>query len=179
MRKHLLAVALFCSCLFAFGSFDDPPTPRLRVLISEIRPGKMSTEQRCLLVFEDHSFHHELAIRRQGRDLDRRVSDGKLSDPDWDTLTSIIDRDDFKSLKPPATVAPLVIQDLHAVTIDVSRGGSFQNLEFLTDKDRKPYDGQVKPLLQWWKSVMGGHAAASGTPDKRCTLENTRAVIAQ
>ncbi len=179
LRIPLLALALLSSWLVALASFDGPEAPRLRVLISELRPGKMSSEQRCLLVFEDHSFHHELAIRKRGRDLDRRVYTGKLSDSDWDALTSIVDRDDFRSLRPSATVPPLVIPDLHAVTIDVARGGSFQNLEFLTDKSRRPYDGQIKPLFRWWKAVTGGTMALGGTPDKRCTLANSRAVVAQ
>jgi len=37
-------------------------------------------------------------------------------------------------------------------------------MEFMDDNSRKPYDVQLKPLLQWWKSTRNRHVAASEAP---------------
>lgn len=140
----------------------------LRLLLYEDRPGSMASEQYCLLVFADHRFHAEKAIRRLGRDQDRNVYEGQLSDNDWNTLSSMIDSDGFRKLNVPRNSAPPVVQDAHTYAISVARNNSFQNMEFLDNKSRKPYEAQLKPLLQWWKSVRGRHMTESGVPDNRC-----------
>jgi hypothetical protein len=140
----------------------------------------MSAPQYCTLVFDDHSFHSEKADIKHGSDVDRKAFQGKLSDADWNSLISIIDRKDFSDLKVPRTVPPLVMQDTHPYTISVARGPDFQNMEFLDNKSLKPYEAQIKPLLQWWKSVRGQRGnESSTTPDPRCALDSTHAIVAQ
>ncbi len=91
-----------------------------------------------------------------------------------------LDGKEFRDLKVPRTVPPLVMQDTHPYTISVARDKNFQNMEFLDAKSLKPYEPQVKPLLQWWKSFRGHRSPESSLPpDPKCALDNTHAIFSQ
>src|SRR5208282_5835326 len=143
------------------GSAQQLAHAALRVFLNEVQPGTMSAPQYCTLVYNDHRFHTERADIKRGRDTDRKVYEGQLSDTDWNTLVAIIDAKDFRDLNVPRTVSPLVMQDTHPYTISVARDNDFQNMEFLDNKSLKPYESQVRPLLQWWNSFRGRHAPES------------------
>jgi hypothetical protein len=152
----------------------------IRLLLSEVQAGSMASEQYCTLVFADRRFHYEKASRKMGQDRDRKVYEGELSQADWDALTGILDSKEFRDLNVPLGVPPLVLEDTHAFTISVARGSKFQNMEFLDNKSRKPYDSQLKPLLQWWKSVRRERMVESkALPDARCSLDSTHAIYSR
>lgn len=167
--------------LTATAVLGQQTTPAaLRVFLNEIQPGSMSAPQYCTLVFADHRFHSEKADIKKGQDTDRKIYEGQLSDGDWNALLAVIDSPGFRDLKVPQTVPPLVMQDTHPYTISVARDKSYQNMEFLDNKSLKPYEAQVKPLLQWWKSLRGQHASVvTAAPDSRCVLDSTHAVFSQ
>jgi len=51
-------------------------------------------------------------------------------------------------------------------------------MEFLDNKSRKPYEEQLKPLLQWWKAFRGSRLTESTVPaDPRCALDSSHAVF--
>ena len=58
-----------------------------------------------------------------------------MSDADWNSLTAIINSNEFRDLKVPPTVPPPVMQDTHPYTISVARDKGFQNMEFLTNRE--------------------------------------------
>lgn len=160
------------------GSNQPSNGPALRLLLSEVEAGTMASEQYCTLVFADRHFHAEKATRKLGKDKDRRVYEGELSEADWNALGGVLDNKDFQALNVPQGVPPLVIQDAHTYTISVARDTKFQNLEFLDNKSRKPYEKQLKPLLDWWKTFRHAHATESNAPaDGRCSLDSTRPVF--
>ena len=161
------------------GSNEPAKGADLRLLLSEVQPGTMATEQYCTLVFADRHFHAEKANRKMGEDRDRKVYEGQLSETDWNALEGILDRKQFRELSVPATLPPLVIEDSHPYTISVARGNKFQNMEFLSNKSLKPYQSQVKPLLEWWKSFRGRMSESNAPTDSRCELDKTHAVITQ
>ena len=162
------------------GFCQQPPPSTIRIFLNEVQPGSMSAPQYCTLVFNDHHFHSEKADIKHGHDTDRRAYEGQVSDADWKALVAIIDNPAFRDLKIPQTVPPPVMQDTHPYTISVARDNNFQNMEFLDSKSLKPYEAQVKPLLQWWKSFRGQRMSVStAAPDARCTLDSTHAVFAQ
>lgn len=152
----------------------------VQLLLSEVQAGSMVSHQYCTLVFADHHFHYEKASRKMGQDQERKVYEGELSQADWDVLTGILDRKEFRELDVPQEVPPLVMEDVHTFTISVARGNKFQSMEFLNNKSRKPYESQLKPLLQWWKSFRGERTVESkALPDARCSLNSTHAVFSQ
>jgi hypothetical protein len=167
--------------LTAIAGFGQPPTrAALRVFLNEVQPGVLSSPQYCTLVFYDRHFHTERANIKNGSDSDRKVYEGRLSDTDWNALVAIIDSKEFLDLNVPRTVTPLVMQDTHPYTISVARDKTFQNMEFMDTKSLKPFESQVKPLLQWWKSFRGQRAPESSSPpDARCALDSTHAIFAQ
>src|SRR5258708_28591946 len=162
------------------GQNETAKAAAVRLQLNEVQAGSMAAEQYCTLVFADRHFHSEKASRSRGKDTDRKVYEGTLSEADWNALAGIIDSEGFRKLNVPQTVPPLVIQDAHTVTISVARDATFQNMEFLDNKSRKPYESQLKPLLQWWKSFRGERTAESkAAPDARCALDSTHAVFSQ
>jgi hypothetical protein len=176
----------FFSVLLGLGlattasSGQVPAKPAIRLLLSEVMPGAMSAEQYCTLVFTDHRFHSEKAIRHHGKDIERKVYEGELSEAEWNSLGGVLDNKEFRELKVPQSMPPLVMQDTHPYTISVARNGNFQNMEFLDHKSLKPYEPQVKPLLQWWKSLRGRRLPDSNAPvSEKCSLDSTHAIIAQ
>ena len=174
----LLLLGLGLAALAASG--QQPAHAALKVFLNEVQPGVMSAPQYCTLVFNDRHFHTEKADIKQGRDTDRKVYEGQLSDTDWNAVVAIVDSAAFRDLKVPGNVPPPVMQDTHPYTISVARDHAFQNMEFLDNKSLKPYESQVKPLLQWWKSFRGRRTPESSSPpDARCALDKTHAIFSQ
>jgi len=173
----ILAVGLAAAVV---GQTETAKGAVVRLQLNEVQPGTMASEQYCTVVFSDRHFHSEKASRRRGKDTDRKVYEGELSEADWNALAGIIDSEGFRALNIPQDVSPLVIQDAHTVTISVARGTRFQNMEFLDNKSRKPYDSQLKPLLRWWKSFRSERIAESkAAVDARCSLDSTNSVFSQ
>jgi hypothetical protein len=182
MTRH---VAILCGVLgiglaAAAGPDEMAKGMAVRLVLSEVQAGSMASEHYCTLVFEDRRFHYEKASRKMGQDKDRKIYEGELSQADWDALTGILDSKEFRELNVPPGVPPLIIEDAHTFTISVARGNKFQNMEFLDNKSRKPFDSQLKPLLQWWKSVRHERMVEShALPDARCSLDSTHPVFSQ
>lgn len=152
----------------------------LKLFLNEVQPGNMSAPQYCTLVYDDRHFHSEKADIKHGQTIDRKIYEGQLTDSDWNSLIAIIDSQGFRDLKVPRTVPPLVMLDTHPYTIGVARDRGFQNMEFLDSKSLKPYESQIKPLLQWWKSFRGRRIPESkAAADPQCALDSTHAVFAQ
>ncbi len=150
----------------------------LRLLLSEVQPGAMSSEQHCILVFADHSFHAERATRRNGKDRERKVYEGGLSDADWKSLDGILESDGLRKLDVKPGYVPLVMQGVYSYAISIKREKGFQNMEFMDDNSRKPYDSQLKPLFQWWKLTRSRRMAVSEAPaDSRCGLDSSHGVF--
>ena len=162
------------------GSGQAPASAPLKIFLNEVQPGVMSAPQYCTLVFANRRFHSERADIKQGSDTGRKIYEGQLSDSDWNALVAVIDSPGFRDLKVPQTVPPLVMQDTHPYTISVARDNNFQNMEFLDNKSLKPYESQVKPLLQWWKSFRARRIPESSAhADARCALDKTHAIFSQ
>ena len=164
----------------AASSGQSPAPPAIRLLLSEVQPGSLSADQYCTLVFTDRHFHSEKASLHHGKDTDRKIYEGELSEAEWNALDGILDSKEFRELKIPQSVPPLVMQDTHPYTISVVRDGKYQNMEFLDSKSLKPYEPQIKPLLQWWKSLRGRRLLESNAPaHEKCSLNSTHAIFSQ
>jgi len=174
----VLSVVLGIGLAANAGPSEPVKGAALRVMLSEVQPGAMTTEHYCMLVFVDHRFHAEKANRKMGKDRDRRVYGGQLSEAEWNALTEILDSKEFRELKVTPSMSPLIVEDSHPYTISVAREKGYQNMEFLDNKSRKPYESQLKPLLQWWKSLRSSRMSEStAPPDDRCALDSTHAIF--
>ena len=181
MKTHFVFLSsLLLLSLAATAQAGKPDPAPIRLFLSEVQPSSMSADQYCTVVFSDHRFHSEKATLHHGKDLDRKVFEGQLSVEQWNGLASILDGKDLRELKVPPYVPPLVMQDTHPYAISIAREGHFQNFEFLDSKSLKPYQSQVKPLLQWWKTIRGQKMQSSSAPkSERCSLDNGHAVFGQ
>ncbi len=179
--KHWVAIIFLVLGIYlvaAAGLGERGRPAAMRVLLSEVQVGALGGQQDCMLVFDDHYFHAERAHRKLGRDLDRKIYEGQLSDADWQALIDIVDAKAFRELQARPKLAPLVISDPHPYTISVARKNGFQNMEFLTKESLKPYESQLKPLFHWWKAVRESRLPESEAPaDSRCSLNSNDAVF--
>ena len=131
-----------------------------------------------MLVFDDHRFHLEKALRTRGKDQNRKVYEGRFSDGDWNALNQILDTKEFQKLRVPPSMPSLVVQNSHPYTISVARQKGFQNMEFLSKESLKPYESELKPLLRWWKSARDVHSPDSNAAvDSRCTLNDANGIF--
>jgi len=171
--------ALLAIGLAAYGGATAATQkPSLRLLFLEVQPGALSSEQFCMLVFDDHQFHLERAQAAKGNAEERKIYQGQLSDSDWQTLTAILDAKSLRELRVPPATSALVVPDSHPYTISVARKGGFQNMEFVNRQTLKPYASQLKPLLDWWKTMRKIRLPESGaTADPRCALNDANAVF--
>ena len=150
------------------------------LFMSEIQAGSLQSQQYCAVVFQDRKFHLEKAARHRGHDIERKIYEGELSEGDWNNLAKILETKDFRELDVPRSVAPLVMQEPHVLAISVARGPKFQSMEFLDNKSRKPYEPQLKPLLEWWKSFRTKRILPEAAdPDPRCATDNAHGVYSQ
>jgi len=182
MQGRILFVCFVLGVVLAASAESNRPAKpaSVRLMLSEVQAGATQAQQYCTLVFADRHFHYERASLHHGKDLERKIYEGEFSESDWNALAGILDSKDFRKLNVPRGVAPLIMQDSHVYTISVARDTNFQNMEFLDNKSRKPYEPQLKPLLVWWKSFRGGHMAESkATPDVRCSLDSEHTVFSQ
>ena len=175
----ILSIVLGIVLAASAGEHHPVKDSRLRLFLSEVRPGALASEHYCMLVFDDHRFHAEKAHRGNGgKDQVRKVYEGELSDSDWNALTAMLDAKQFRELQVPASVPAIVVRDAHPYTISVARQSGFQNMEFLTKESLKPYESELKPLLQWWKSWRGAPMReGEAPPDSRCALSNANGVF--
>ena len=179
IRRHLMLCVLLGAAIHGVTQMHEAKKEApLRLLLSELRPGSMSSEHYCMLVFDDRSFHAEKATHSNGKDQERKTYEGKLSDSDWNALDAILENDGLRKLDVKPGYVPLAVQGVHPITIAVRRDKKFQNMEFIDDSSRKPYDAQLKPLLQWWKSTRSQHMAVSEAPaDSQCMLDSSHGVF--
>jgi hypothetical protein len=181
MTRFRLVSVLAAATIFPAASFGQTPSaPQIRVLLSEVQPGSFSADQYCTLVFADHRFHSEKASRHHGKEVERKVYEGELSETEWNSLDAIVDSKELVDLRVPPTVPPLIMQDTHPYNISIERRGVYQNMEFLDSKSLKPYEPQIKPLLQWWKSLRSRRIPESNAPpNPSCSLDSTHGVFGQ
>jgi hypothetical protein len=179
IRVLLILAILLGAAVSGVGQTQEPKKGApLRLLLSEVRPGSMSSENYCLLVFDDHHFHAERAILSKGQDRERKIYEGNLSDADWNSLDGILENEGLRKLDVKPGYVPPAMQDVHLFTISVRRGTEFQNLEFINDSSRKLYEAQLKPLLQWWKLTRSRRTAVSEAPaDSRCALDSSHGLF--
>ena len=180
LRKVLIVVNVLGAVLACAA--PDPPAKAspIRLFLSESQAGATQVQQYCAVVFADRRFHYERASIHHGKDVDRKVYEGEFSEADWNALGGVLDASDFRALNVPREVAPLVMQDSHVYTISVAREAHFQNMEFLDEKSLRPYEAQVKPLLEWWKSFRGHRMSQSRVPaDAHCLPDNIHTVFSQ
>src|SRR5258708_32991675 len=83
------------------GKNEVAKAAAVRMQLTEVQAGAMAAKQYCTVVFADRHFHSEKAARNRGKDTDRKVYEGTVSEAYWNTLGGIIDSDAFRTLNVP------------------------------------------------------------------------------
>src|SRR5258708_24300235 len=105
---------------------------------------------------------------------------GQLADNDWTAVVAVTGGRVFRDPKVLQLGPPLVMQDTHPYTLSIARDKDFQNMEFMDNTSLKPYESQVKPLLQWWKAFRGRRTPqSSASADPTCPLDKSHPIFSQ
>src|SRR5258708_35921397 len=72
-QRRLLIVILLGAALQGSSQVrGGQEEPALRLMLSEVQPGSMSSQHYCMLIFDNRSFHAEKASRNVGKDWERK-----------------------------------------------------------------------------------------------------------
>jgi hypothetical protein len=162
MRRAVTILVLLPLLLPAAAQQKDPQKqgPPLLARISEVKPGVLTADHRCVLI-----------LPKRAKDLTRKVYEGEFSQAEWDQVLAILGDKDLKALSVPATRGVLVVEDMDLLTVNIWRDPGYQTLEFLTKRDRAPYERTLKPLLSWWKDfAKRGLSESNARVDDSCAL---------
>jgi hypothetical protein len=120
-------------------------------------------ENVCMLLQKDGHYHLERIIT--GRP---RVFEGTLSSSAVSELDPLLNSDQLVNLKQSQIETALVGEDLDQVMIAVSRPTGWQSISFPTGKSRKPFKGEMDPILKWLDRNKQQQNPIVGAPTSRC-----------
>ncbi|HEV7219096.1 MAG TPA: hypothetical protein VGN39_09500 [Terriglobales bacterium] len=105
-------------------------------------------DQVCVLLRQDGQFHleHEKGSRT-------RVFEGALSDAKMQEVQTWINDPTLRQLTEKQIVPPtgaIMLDELH---VDIFRGDRWQDLFFVDDSSRRPFEHSIAPLVRWLQAL--------------------------
>lgn len=105
-------------------------------------------DQVCVLLRRDGQFHLEVEKRNR-----TRVFEGALSEAKMQELQTLINDPTLRQLTEKQIVAPtgaIMLDELH---VDIFRGDHWQDLFFVDDSSRQPFEHSIAPLVRWLRAL--------------------------
>ena len=105
-------------------------------------------DQACVLLRRDGQFHleHERGSRT-------KIFEGVLSQPKMQEVQTLINDPMLRQLTEKQIVAPtgaIMLDELH---VDIFRGDRWQDLFFVDDSSRRPFEHSIAPLVRWLQAL--------------------------
>jgi hypothetical protein len=107
----------------------------------------------CILVQADGHYRRERTF--QGMSGGTPYVDiyiDALPDDSFKRLQAILDEADFQKINTPPSRGG-VIPNMDTLIVSIPREHSLQNMYFMTANERRPYEKDLKPLMNWMKEV--------------------------
>jgi hypothetical protein len=101
-------------------------------------------DQVCVLLRRDGQFHFEVE-----KGDHTKVFEGSLSKEKLDAVETLIDDPVLRQLTEKQIAAPkgeIMLDELH---VDIFRGDRWQDLFFVDDSSRRPFEHSIAPLVRW------------------------------
>jgi hypothetical protein len=105
-------------------------------------------DQVCVLLLRDGQFHFEV---EKGNRI--RVFEGSLSDAKMQEVQTLINEPVLRQLTEKQIVPPkgtIMLDELH---VDIFRGDRWQDLFFVDDSSRRPFEHSIAPLVRWLQAL--------------------------
>lgn len=105
-------------------------------------------DQVCVLLNRDGQFH--LEIEKGNRS---RVFEGTLPDAKMQEVQTLINDPVLRQLTEKQIVPPkgtIMLDELH---VDIFRGDHWQDLFFVDDSSRRPFEHSIAPLVRWLQAL--------------------------
>lgn len=107
----------------------------------------------CILVMPDGQYRRERSFQgMSGGTPYSRVYRDKLPDDSLKQLETILADDKFQRIASPPERSG-IIQNMDTLIMSVPREHSIQNLYFMTASERRPFDKDLKPFLNWMRDT--------------------------
>jgi hypothetical protein len=145
-----LILLLFPSYLLPQTVVSRPYVIRAETTIFDTYTGMVHT---CILVQPDGHYRRERTF--QGMSGGTPYVDiymDALPDDTFKRLQAILDDTDFQKIHTPPSRGG-VIPNMDTLIVSIPREHSLQNMYFMTVNERKPYEKDLKPLMNWMKEV--------------------------
>jgi hypothetical protein len=108
----------------------------------------------CALVFPDGKYRLEKSYQpNTGGALDMRIYLDQMPEASLKELRAALEDPDFRAIHTPEPHGG-VIPDLDPVAVTVPREREFQNINFDTAAQRRPYEKSLRPLLNWMRDLQ-------------------------
>ncbi len=105
-------------------------------------------DQVCVLLLRDGQFH--LEVEKGSR---TKVFEGGLSESKMQEVQTLINEPVLRQLSEKQIVPPtgaIMLDELH---VDVFRGDKWQDLFFVDDSSRRPFEHSIVPLVRWLRAL--------------------------
>ncbi|MFZ0284730.1 MAG: hypothetical protein WAL32_05825 [Terriglobales bacterium] len=146
-----LAFPLFLPLLLSQTLVSRPYVIRAETTVFDTYTGMVHT---CILVQPDGHYRRERTF--QGMSGGTPYVDiyvDTLPDDTYKRLQAILDNADFQKISTPPSRGG-VIQNMDTLIVSIPREHSMQNMYFMTANERRPYEKDLKPLMNWMKDVQ-------------------------
>ncbi len=145
----LIAVGIACG---QQSSSADPGFITLRLSRADFGSLHFGIFEDCLLINSSGTVHRERRIQDLQGSSQARVFEGKLDAASLSELTAILEDPEFRTLNlRPA--ASLQILNGTMRTVVVVREQGVQGIYAGDEKQLRPFNRQLKPLMTWWRKV--------------------------
>ena len=105
-------------------------------------------DQVCVLLLRDGQFHLEVE-----KGDHTKVFEGSLSQTKMQEVQTLINDPALRQLTEKQIVPPtgaIMLDELH---VDIFRGDKWQDLFFVDDSSRRPFEHSIAPLVRWLRAL--------------------------
>jgi hypothetical protein len=116
----------------------------------------------CVLVYPDGKYRMERIFRGMSgstSDSDAKVYIDKLPEADLKALETILDDSNLASIKTGELSQSTMGKDTNTLLVSVPREHEVQNIAFNNEAERKPFQKDLKPFLNFFQSIQKRKAA--------------------
>lgn len=159
MRRMKAKLAYSIATLFVVTCFAQTLVERTFVMRAETTTVDPYTgmTRTCVLVYPDGKYRMERNFRGMtgsSSDIDTKVFLDTLPEADLKALSAVLDDGKFVAIKTGELSQDKVDKDTDTLLVSVPRDHEMQNIVFNNAAERKPFEKDLKPFLNFFKNLQ-------------------------
>ncbi|HTT22142.1 MAG TPA: hypothetical protein VMG82_24655 [Candidatus Sulfotelmatobacter sp.] len=161
-RIHFVAIFFVVTC---FAQTLVERTFVMRAETTTVDPYAGMTRT-CVLVYPDGKYHMERNFRgmtNSASNTDTKVVLDTLPEADYKALRAVLDDGEFVAIKTGELSQDKMGKEMDTLLVSVPREHEVQNIAFNNADERKPFEKDLKPLLNFLKNLQKRKAPVAKT----------------